>query len=192
MARPRSQPDAAQEPRRTLLDRIRDAPKLAASLGAIVALIAGVLALKKQLFPGGPSRGSGEILEIDRDPNVRLGDYLRSEGQKTDAYSPAALRSFGNQFTVKTGIKDYEGIRLLLRWTMFDEKSGSTLAPKLYVNQRGKTLRATGPDQTGSAVVWVPLPPRSGQFFVRFQLVDDKGTILDTENAKPFAVTTAG
>jgi hypothetical protein len=37
--------------------------------------------------------------------------------------------------------------------------------------------------------VWVPLPARSGSFFVRFDLYDGEGGLLDTRDGEPFPVT---
>ncbi len=195
MAQPRRNPAARAPKRRSPLEWIRQAPKLAGSIVAVIGLIAAALALFTTIFPGcerkpPAPRTSSEILEVLRDPNVRLGDYRRREG-RTPEQLPGDPRAVGNVFTVRVETKGFYGKRLPLRWTIFDADSRSALANDRFNNQLAATFRPTsagGEGQKGSVRLWIPVPSRAGSFFVRFDLYDDQGDLLDTEDDDPFRV----
>jgi hypothetical protein len=160
---------------------------------------AAALGLFTTIFPGcerkpPAPRTSSEILEVLRDPNVRLGDFR--EGQKlTEQQFPGDAQVVGNRFTVQIETKGFYGKRLPLRWTMFDADSRTALARDRFNNQLAATFRPTSAEsegQKGSVRLWIPLPPRAGSFFVRFDLYDDQGALLDTQDDKPFSVAGPG
>jgi hypothetical protein len=195
MARPRRKRAAPAPKRRTPLDWIRQAPKLASSIGAVIGVIAAALALFTNLFPGcernpPAPRTSSEILEVIRDPNVRLGDFRRRLGL-TPGQFPGDGRAVGNQFTVRIETKGFYDKGLPLRWTMFDADSDSVLSDERFDNQlaakfKPKSARPEG--QTGSVRVWIPLPRGAGSYFVRFDLYDDQDALLDTADDTSFRV----
>jgi len=182
--------------RRSPLGWIREAPKLAGAVTAVVGSILAVLALTTWFFPWlsrePPSETSAEIAQVSRDPNVALRAYLAREGRPTDGYTPSALREAGNVFTVRLELKGLQGRSLPLRWSMFDADSRTALRAKAFDNRLGATLRPTrsvAEGERGAVRVWVPLPARSGSFFVRFDLYDGEGGLLDTRDGEPFPVT---
>jgi hypothetical protein len=175
----------------TILDRIREAPKLAAAIGAIVALAAGVLGLVSWFFPDAkpkpraPTNAGLEMLDFQK--HVTLGRYLRSIGATKTRYTAAQLARDGIVATVKadnvSGVK-----RADLYWTMRDAASGGELADDHYVHQLAAHFKIRTTGDSGGRAFWVPAPPQPGRYFVRFELDAAGGTILASQPTDAFVV----
>jgi hypothetical protein len=155
--------------------------------------ILAVLALYSWFFPRDEEQAnvSGELAVLRRDPNVRLGPYLRAENRPVEGISAAGLREVGNVFTLRLVLTGVQGRNLPLRWTIFDADSATALG-QAFNNRLDRTLRpstAVGESETAVQRVWVPLPTRTGRFFVRFDLGDGEGGVLGTTDSEPFPIT---
>lgn len=191
MARTRTRRPRARAKKPGLLDRIREAPKLAAGIGAVVGLIAGILGLVAWFFPDAkpkpraPTDAAIELLDFQR--HVSLGRYLRSIGAKDARYSPDQLARDGVVVTVKavgvSGVK-----RADLYWTVRDKASGGDLDDEHYVHQLAAHFRIHTTGDSGGRPFWVPAPAQPGRYFIRFELDAPNGTILASRPTDEFVV----
>lgn len=177
--------------RRGFLTRLKEAPKLAVSIGAVVTLIAGVLGLVAWFFPDAkpkpraPTDAKLEILDFQK--HVPLNRYLRRIDKPTDGYTRAQLGRDGVVATVKAvGVSGVE--RADLYWTVRDSASGSDLADGHYVHQLAGRFRIRTAGDSGGRPFWVPAPPQPGRYFVRFELSAPNGTILASTPTDAFVV----
>jgi hypothetical protein len=177
--------------RRGILSRLKEAPKLAVSLGAIVTLIAGILGLVAWFYPEAkpkppaPTDAKLEILDFQR--HVTLRRYLLMIRQDPGRYSPEQLRRDGVVATVKavgvSGVK-----RADLYWSIRDSASGNDLADPHYVHQLAGRFKIRTTGDSGGRPFWAPAPPQPGTYLVRYQLEAPNATILASTGTDTFVV----
>ena len=170
---------------------MRESPKLAISLGAIVGLIAGVLGLVAWFFPDAkpkpraPTDAKLEVLDFQK--HVTLQRYLRMIRKDAGNYTPAQLKRDGVVATVKavnvSGVK-----RADLFWTIRDSASGSDLADGHYVHQLAGRFKIATTGDSGGRPFWAPAPPQPGSYFVHYQLEAPNGSILNSTQTGAFVV----
>ncbi len=170
---------------------VRESPKLAISLGAIVGLIAGVLGLVAWFFPDAkpkpraPTDAKLEVLDFQK--HVTLQRYLRMIRKDAGNYTPAQLKRDGVVATVKavnvSGVK-----RADLFWTIRDSASGSDLADGHYVHQLAGRFKIATTGDSGGRPFWAPAPPQPGSYFVHYQLEAPNGSILNSTRTGAFVV----
>ena len=121
-----------------------------------------------------------------------LGSYLSATKQSTAGLSAFQLAEPGFEFLIRIHLQGDEGRRLLLRWSVIDNKTGNPLPGPTY-NQNAAELRPRGPDQARQWPIWVPSPPNRGQFVLRAILIDDNEMHrpVDEADSKSFRVTKA-
>ncbi|HEY8766626.1 MAG TPA: hypothetical protein VIP09_05105 [Dehalococcoidia bacterium] len=184
--RPRRQPPKQSG----LFGRIKEAPKLAAAIGAIVATIAGILGLVTWFFPDAkpkPQAPTGaELSVLDFQRHVPLSAYLRQIERKGN-YGVAQLKHDGVLVTVKAiGVSGVKTANLF--WTVRDAASGGDLADAHYVKQPGLKLRIRATGDSGGGPVWVPAPNKPGRYFIRLELDAPNGTLLASVPTDDFVV----
>jgi hypothetical protein len=184
---PAGPPEEAAEPGRPgVLDRIKQAPKLAAAIGGIVAAIAGILGLVTWVFPDAkpkpraPTDATLAIIDFQR--HVSLGEYLDTHPIK--GANPSAAQRSRDGVVVTVRAADVSGVkRADLFWTVRDEASDATIDRQLAGHLK---INTTG--DSGAAPYWVPAPSQTGRYFILFELDTQSGTILNTTRTDPFAV----
>jgi hypothetical protein len=191
MTRRRSRPRQSRSKPPTILERLKQAPKLAISIGAIVTLIAGILGLVAWFFPDAkpkpraPTDAHIEILDFQR--HVTLGDYLRMINEKDAKYTTQQLKRDGVVATVKavqvSGMK-----RADLYSTVRDSASGSNLSDDHYVHRRVGYFKIRTTGDSGGSPFWVEAPRQPGGYFVYFQLEAPNETILASKKTAQFIV----
>ncbi len=174
-----------------LLGVLKEGPKLAVSLGAIVGLIAGILGLvawfnpDAKPKPDAPTDATLQVLDFQK--HVTLERYLRMIKQDAGAYTPAQLKRDGVVATVKavnvTGVE-----RADLYWTMRDSASGNDLADGHYVHQLAGRFKIKTTGDSGGRPFWAPAPPQPGRYLVRYQLEAPNGSILNSTQTSAFVV----
>lgn len=173
------------------LSILRESPKLAVSLGAIVGLIVGVLGLVAWFFPDAkpkpraPTDAKLEVLDFQK--HVTLGRYLRMIKQDAASFTPAQLKRDGVVATVKAvGVSGVE--RANLFWTMRDSASGNDLADGHFVHQLAGRFKIRTTGDSGGRPFWAPAPSQPGRYFVRYQLEAPNGSILNSTQTNTFVV----
>jgi hypothetical protein len=121
-----------------------------------------------------------------------LGAYLASNNQSTTGLSHFQLAEPGFEFLMGIHLQGDLGRRMLLKWSVIDRATGNPLPGPIY-NQNAAEFRPRGPDQARQWPIWVPSPPRRGEFVLRATLVDEneKDRLVDQADSKPFTLKKA-
>lgn len=171
--------------------RIKEAPKLVATIASVVALIAGVLGLVNWFYPDAKPKGSAptdaSLQLLDFQKHVTLARYLRSRGQKGTEYTAEQRARDGIVATVKVvGVSGVDHADLY--WTVRDVASQSDLADERYVHQLTARIRIKTTGDSGAGAFWVPAPSEPGRYVVRFELDAASGVILASLPTEQFVV----
>ena len=174
-----------------VLARIKQAPKLAAAIASIVALIAGILGLVSWFNPDAKPKGTAptdaSLQLLDFQKHVTLGRYLRSTQRKNPGYGAEQLSRDGIVATVKVvGVSGVAQADLF--WTIRDVASESDLTNPRYVHQLAAHIRIKTTGDSGGGAFWVPAPSKPGRYLPRFELEAPNGTILYALSTKEFVV----
>lgn len=179
-------------PKRTsIVSRLKEAPKLAAAIASIVALVAGVLGLiawfNPDFKPKGTAPTNAELQMIDFQKHVTLGDYLRSTGRSNPGYSAQALARDGIVATIK--VMGASGVsRADLFWGLRDVASERNVSDVRYVHQLAAHIHIKTTGDSGGGAFWVPAPATPGRYIARFELYTPRGTILASLPTEEFRV----
>lgn len=136
---------------------------------------------------GAPSVIRGELLDARIEPNVTLGDGCENRGWPCERFSEDQYPTTGLIVNFSVRLLGYTGRDCEVRWTLYDADTGDPVP-----NQRNQpgwpkgVIFAEGPDDQVRGEVWVPIPPRQGQFYVRLTLVNDLNTELDSLETERF------
>jgi hypothetical protein len=99
--------------------------------------------------------------------------------------APQKLSPLGVVVNFRAEIEGFRGKRSVVRWSLFDARQGTRMPQPWLRNRRALTLIPEAGKDGGTPAVWVPLPRKRGPYFVRLELLDDRGTRLakaDTES----------
>ena len=94
------------------------------------------------------------------------------------------LSPLGVVVNFRAEIEGFRGKRSVVRWSLFDARARTRMPQPWLRNRRALTLIPEAGKDGGTPAVWVPLPRKRGPYFVRLELLDDRGTRLakaDTE-----------
>ena len=189
MARRRAKAEAAKPA--GLVARIKEAPRLVAVIASVVGLVAGILGLIAWFNPDAKPKGTAptdatmQILDFQK--HVTLGRYLRSRQLKNPGYTAEQLSRDGIVATVK--VVGASGVgHADLFWTVRDVASESDLGNPRYVHQLAAHIRIKTTGDSGGGAFWVPAPPTSGRYVVRFELDAPNGAILYSLPTEEFVV----
>ena len=98
--------------------------------------------------------------------------------------APQKLSPLGVVVNFRAEIEGFRGKRSIVRWSLFDARKLTRMPQPWLRNRRALTLVPEAGRDGGTPAVWVPLPRKRGPYFVRLELLDDRGTRLakaDTE-----------
>lgn len=121
-----------------------------------------------------------------------LGTYLKSTSQSTAGLSDFELGEPGFEFVLGIHLQGDLGRRILLKWSLVDHATNNPLRGQIY-NQTAAEFRPRNNDQEREWPIWVPSPPRRGEFVLRATLVDEneKDRPVDEADSKPFTLAKA-
>lgn len=188
---PTKTPPAA---RPSLVSRLKEAPKVAAGIGSIVALVAGTLGVIAWFNPDakGKERAptNAALQQLDFQKHVTLGEYLRSIDRPAVQYTAAQRARDGVVATVKvvgaSGVKDAD-----LVWTLRDVASERNVTDPRYVRQKAARIHVKTTGDSGGAPFWVPAPATPGRYLAVFELKAPNGSILASLKTDEFVVDAA-
>ena len=83
-------------------------------------------------------------------------------------------------------IDGYRGKESVVRWSLFNARERTRMPQSWLRNRVALRLIPEAGSDRGSPSVWVPLPRRRGPYFVRLELLDDRGNRLDKADTKSF------
>lgn len=160
--------------------RLRGLPRVQQAIlgaGAIAAALAAVLGLGVKVvdvFDGGD--GAAEVGEISgvvlRDRNLTRKAYCRRYLERVEqqrCLDGPGLDDRGNLFLVSVKVSGYEGRCCRLEWTIYQD---GTKLPRF--SDRLAVSNVRSPDERDWPI-WVPNPPREGDFQAVFDLYDQDG-----------------
>lgn len=190
MARdPRGASEPAPPPReeRTWTISSRRLKQVFGGVAAAVGLLVGVAALVDWIGgriddPGGSASFTAAELQL---PNDRLRDFVIHTNQPLSNYSPEELREVGMRFRVGVQIQGMKGQELLLAWRMHTAE-GRPLSNDAFDQDQSYAIEAKNDNQSRTFPVWVPTPFRSGDYIIRFTLIDSDGEPVAESQAVPF------
>jgi hypothetical protein len=181
-ARPR------RRPTRAALKRPSPTALLAIA-GTIVGLVSGIAGLvflfQPDLKPTAEaSKQAATLSQLRVKPSVSLRTYLAVADLPETPYTKAQLARRGALLRFRAQITGFEGERLLLKWELFDAKSGDQVdeSTDTMITPTTETNEATWP-------FWVPLPRRKGPFYAVVELKQQKAhhqLALDSLESDPF------
>lgn len=119
-----------------------------------------------------------------------LGAFLSETNQRTTGLTAYQLAEEGFEFLLGIHLQGNQGKSILLKWTVIDSATGSPLTDPIY-NQDAAEVRPRGPDQARQLPIWIPSPPRRGEFMLRVNLLDESHQPLAQADSKPFMVSEA-
>ncbi|MGH2741334.1 MAG: hypothetical protein ACRDN8_02380, partial [Thermoleophilaceae bacterium] len=82
-------------------------------------------------------------------------------------------------------LEGYKGKEIDVRWSLFDAGGNSRVPRDWLVNRRALVARPEVQSDSAEGEFWIPLPQRSGPYFVRVVAFDDRQR-LASEDSKPF------
>lgn len=149
-----------------------------ASLGVVVGAIAATIALfgdVTKLFKGEPPTVIDARIErvVQTRARMPFGDYLREVRLPSSSFNSAELAQHGYEFNVTVTISGRIGKELPLRWKMF--RRPETPLPGPIYDREAVGFEPAGTTHSDSWPVWVPYPPDSGTYYIRFTLQDERG-----------------
>jgi hypothetical protein len=185
MAATRTRRRSARSKRPGPLDRIKELPKLATSIGAVVTLIASIIALVLWILPDPPGPTNAKLEVLDFQLHVSLGDYLTENGLENPGYTPGDLTRDGVVATVSA--EDVSGVkRADLYWSV--RPTTGILSDKHYRHQPAGHFKIRTTGDSGGRPFWVPAPAPPGRYYVFFQLEAPNHTVLRTTRTDEFPV----
>ncbi len=161
-------------------------PLLAAVLVGLVSSVATLMGGVFNLFPAldAPSTIRGELSETMIEAGVTYAEFLTQTGEDRTAQSdPVVL--IGAIASVTVEAEGLRGENLDLRWSMVDASTNKLLTAEWMVNQQGLIIIPEARSERLIARLWVPLPPRAGEYLVRLTLYQGS-VILDSADSVPF------
>lgn len=102
------------------------------------------------------------------------------------AGGPAKLSPLGVVVNFSAQIDGYRGKESVVRWSLFDARERTRMPQPWLRNRVALRLVPEAGSDRGSLAVWVPLPRPRGPYFVRLELLDDRGNRLDKADTKSF------
>lgn len=102
------------------------------------------------------------------------------------AGGPAKLSPLGVVVNFSAQIDGYRGKESVVRWSLFDARERTRMPQPWLRNRVALRLVPEAGSDRGSLAVWVPLPRQRGPYFVRLELLDDRGNRLDKADTESF------
>jgi hypothetical protein len=162
---------------------------LLALAGTIVGLVSGIAGLvflfQPDLKPTGEaSTQAATLSQLRVRPNSSFQSYLAVADLSETGYTKAQLARRGALLRFRAHITGFENERLILKWELFDSKTGDQV-------DESKDTTITPPTETNEATwpFWVPLPKRPGPFYAVVELRQQKEhhqLALDSIESDPF------
>ncbi len=155
---------------------------VAATVGVLASLVGVLSYIDEKRRDAPPSeRKSLTIQSVTlQDRAERLEEFLtrKTPNSTGRSYAPIELRQRGYSFLLDVRAQGPVGARLRLRWSL-RRVGGGAVSGREY-DQVASDFKTSALDQTAEVPVWVPHPPVSGRYFVRFtfQRLDSDGNVV--------------
>jgi hypothetical protein len=156
----------------------------------IVSGSTGLYTLVPSLSPD-PKENVGATLEtLAFDRNVTYGQYLERVHRSPEQGAPPQDQ-LGNVFYISAKVEGFKREQLRIRWFTYEAKNSVRLAGLGSTAALEEIFRPQAPVNTQVAQVWVPAPPDTGEYSVRFELYASGDVLLSFIDSKSFHVEEA-
>jgi hypothetical protein len=190
-------PPVAKESRptpRSLWARMPDVAKAITGLTGLVTAIGGLLTALVATgviggtgptpIPSAPQTAQqvtlgGRLFDAQIEDGVTLGEGCRERQWPCQKFSEDQYPAEGKLINFQAELKGYTNRECEVRWTLYDAQTEQPVPN--FQNQPAwpkAVFTPEGPVDTARGEVWVPLPMREGEFFVRLMLFNDIGAEL--------------
>jgi hypothetical protein len=136
--------------------------KIAVALGAVVALIAGIVALVYQLWPnpGPPPPPRNATMTITDSFRARFIDFLLETGQDIAGYSNAELEQLGNEYSVMVTVNGLRNKNPEIVWNLRGDIGDLSISErKQWFHQFLASFEPPADSFIRTAKVWIQYPP---------------------------------
>jgi hypothetical protein len=183
--RSRAPAKESDEPR--WLGLSRSVVALASALIAlIVSIPTGIYTLWPALSPDPKTKVGATLETLTFDRNVTYRQYVgRFPRHRVDGATPDEN---GNVFYIRATIEGFKREQLRVRWFTYEATNQTRLDRLGSTAPLEEVFKPQAPVNTQIAQVWVPAPPQSGEYFVRFELYSSGNVLLSFIDSKPFHV----
>jgi hypothetical protein len=167
-----------------------------AGIVACVGAVAGILASLTGLFDWiqgkvttpPPKRIAADLVRAELQPvRETLGEYLVDQGQPTARLTREQRHEPGLVFLIEVRLRGGRDEEMPLRWQLY--RTGGRRVPGAVYRQTPFGFVPGNQDHQRTARLWLPFPPSSGRYFVRFTVLNPKRETVDELNTKPFRFT---
>ena len=124
--------------------------------------------------------------DAPRDEVRRMLTASRLGPANTTGTGPKKLSPLGVVVNFSAQIDGYRGKQSVVRWSLFDARDRTRMPQPWLRNREALRLVPEAGSDRGSLAVWVPLPRKRGPYFVRLELLSDRGARLDKADTKRF------
>jgi hypothetical protein len=121
----------------------------------------------------------GRLFDAQIEDGVTLGEGCRERQWPCQKFSEDQYPAEGKLINFQAELKGYTNRECEVRWTLYDAQTEQPVPN--FQNQPAwpkAVFTPEGPVDTARGEVWVPLPMREGEFFVRLMLFNDIGAEL--------------
>jgi hypothetical protein len=190
---------AAQRAPRSLLRRL--GPMFVALVALGSSLVALVFTLWPGLKPDPHTTYQAEVAIFAVERGVTFGQYLhriaftreryrerRREMLGADADGQAGLlRLAGEVVYVESMVEGFKHDSVTLRWSLYGARSLRRVRGASFSDVPAAQLDLGAPSDRTMQLLWLPPPQGHGPFRVRVGLYDERDTLLDVADSRPFA-----
>ena len=155
----------------------------------LAALVGGIFVIFAAFVPvwTAPKTLRASLSDLTIESNVSLEEYLKRSKLPFDEYSDDELGQFGYVVHFKVEMEGFKNRECPVIWSVYDAKTKSKIELPDPWAERQEPIELTPEQANDSAADNFCVPNLSGHgaFFVRLEVLDDKGQLLtfkDTES----------
>lgn len=177
---------------RSLIAFFDSATKIIGGAGALVALVAGAVALyfvfrpndKPQPAPAGAKVSFGQLTPFAPIP---LGVFfdIAGESQLRANYTPAQLKTIGVYYALPVSLIGLRNVETQLFYSVY--RASDRAAVEQWIRQNAGSVKAPREDFTYVAKIWIQLPQLPGSYFAAIEVDSLKNQSLALTETPPFA-----
>jgi len=146
----------------------------------------GIYTLWPALSPDPKTKVEATLKTLAFDRNVTYSRYVdRFPRRRTNGAPPDRN---GNVFYIGAEIEGFKREHLRVRWFTYEATNQTRLDNLGSTAPLEEIFRPQAPVNTQIAQVWVPSPPQTGEYFVRFELYAPGNVLLSFVDSAPFHV----
>jgi hypothetical protein len=170
--------------RPSLFGIAKDTVALATAVFALV--VSGVFAVWPSLKPDPKEKVGATLVTLELDRAVSRDQYYERFPEQRKKGGDLATE--GNVFYVRAKIEGFKRETLHLRWFTYDKTNRNRVRGYGSTRPLEDVFKPQAPVNTQIGEVWVPIPPDTGDYFVRFELWASGNVLLAYSDSPVFHV----